>query len=150
MRVEAIYQGGFEFQASNGRHQVVMDSKAPLGKDHGQTPKELLLAAILGCSGMDVAGLLKKYHLAPSKFTMSASAEQTDGHPKTFTSVQISYFLEGEGLDSEKIKEAVHLSMTKYCGVSAMVAVSVPINYTIAVNGKEIASGRAEFTEKSD
>ena len=50
-----------------------------------------------------------------------------------------------ENSDVELIKKAVELSMTKYCGVSAMLSKAVGINYTLQVNDQEIASGKAAF-----
>lgn len=53
---------GLRFVGESGSgHAIVMD--APVengGANTGMTPMELLLAAIGGCSGMDVASMLKK------------------------------------------------------------------------------------------
>ena len=48
-------------------------------------------------------------------------------------------------LNAAKIMEAVTLSQTKYCSVSAMVSKAVPITYTVELNEKNIGSGQANF-----
>jgi putative redox protein len=145
MIVEATYISGLEFRVSAGAHQITFDAKAPMGKDHGPSPKEMLLGAVLGCTGMDVAGLIKKYKMDPEEFTLVAEAVARDEHPKIFPRLDICYRFKGRDLDAAKIQQAVELSMTKYCGVSAMVADASPIYYSIEVNGEVTGKGQANF-----
>lgn len=145
MRIEAKHSGGMSFSTRIGQHSFTMDAKPPIGRDTGASPKELLLAAIAGCSGMDVAALLRKYRMTPSSFTIDCEATPRDEHPRIFPRIDLRFVIIGEGLDLEKIKEAVTLSLTKYCGVSAMVADTSPIFYKIVVNDSEIAKGQAQF-----
>jgi putative redox protein len=145
MIVEATHAGGLEFHVRAGDHQVILDAKAPTGKDHGPSPKEMLLAAVLGCTGMDVAGLIKKYKMEPDEFSLIGEAIARDEHPKIFPRMDVIYRLKGKDLDAAKIQQAVELSMTKYCGVSAMVAEAAPIYYTIEINGEVTGKGQARF-----
>jgi len=46
-------------------------------------------------------------------------------------------------LKPEQVLKAVNLSMTKYCGVSAMIAKAAPIYYKVNINGSEVGSGQA-------
>jgi uncharacterized OsmC-like protein len=48
-------------------------------------------------------------------------------------------------VEAEKLVEAVRLSQTKYCGVSAMLAQAFPLRYRVVLNGQEIATGEAKF-----
>lgn len=132
------------FNATIGDFNVLMDTKSPIGSDSAPSPKQLVLAAICGCTGMDVASLLKKYKLNPDFFEIEASATIGDGYPATFKEVNLKYHLKG-ALDLEKVKEAVYLSQSKYCGVSAMIAKCAPITYEIYLNGEKSASGEADF-----
>ena len=145
MIVEATHAGGLEFQVSTSSHKVIFDAKAPMGKDHGPSPKEMFLASILGCTGMDVAGLVKKYKMEPDEFSLSAEATARDEHPKIFPRIDIIYRFKGQDLDPAKIQQAVELSMTKYCGVSAMVAEALPLHYSIEINGEITGKGQARF-----
>ncbi|PIS10952.1 MAG: hypothetical protein COT73_06660 [Bdellovibrio sp. CG10_big_fil_rev_8_21_14_0_10_47_8] len=121
-----------------------MDGKRPIGDESGPSPKQLVLAAICGCTGMDVISLLRKYKQETKTFEIDAEASATEGHPVMFKEVKLKYQLSGD-LDIEKIKEAVHLSMTKYCSVSAMISKAAPINYEIFLNSEKIGAGEANF-----
>jgi putative redox protein len=145
MKVEAHYAGGFAFDVQAGKHQLRFDTKAPVGQDTGPSPKEIMLATILGCSGMDIAGLLKKYRIAPTKFSMTADANAVDTHPKIFPRIDVTFDFAGTELDVAKIVEAAKLSMTKYCGVSAMINPTSPIHYKVIVNGETVSEDQAKF-----
>lgn len=124
-------------------HQFFMDSRIN-SFDKGPTPKELVLAGIAGCSAMDVISLLHKYKQPVKHFHIESETDTSEGHPSVFTKVTLKYRLEGE-IDADKYKEAVHLSMTKYCGVSAMISKACPIFYEIYLNGQLIHHDRAQF-----
>ena len=46
----------------------------------------------------------------------------------------------------EKVLEAVRLSQTKYCGVSAMLSKAFAINYEVRLNAESIGFGKADFS----
>lgn len=132
------------FSASFGEHTVPMDTKGPIGTDRAASPKQLVLAAICGCSGMDVASLLRKAKQTPTSFTIAAHADLNEGHPSTFKQVRLLYKLEGD-LGPDVILDAVKKSMTLYCSVSAMISKSCPIAYEVEHNGTKIGAGEANF-----
>lgn len=133
------------FNAEVENHIVSMDTKSPLGDDSAVTPKQMLIAAICGCTGMDVVALLKKYHQPLLKFEIEAEATVTEGaHPIVFKEVQLVFKLEGV-LEKVKVLEAVKLSQTKYCSVSAMLSKAFPIVYTVHLNSQNIGTGSAQF-----
>jgi putative redox protein len=133
------------FTAEANGHQVSMDAKSPIGNDSAMTPKHLLLAGICGCTSMDVAALLKKHKQPLEALEVFAEADMTEGvQPAVFKEVKLNFKVSGQ-VDAEKLIESVRLSQTKYCGVSAMVSATVPISYTIELNGAIIATGRADF-----
>lgn len=137
---------GIGFEVEVRGHHVFTDGKKEVGgKDRGPTPKEYVLAGLCGCTGMDVVSLMKKYKVDFKTFDVSAETEQTKEHPVQFTTIQVKFEVTGESLDPELIKKSVELSMTKYCGVSAMLSKAVPIHYDIYVNQQNIHSGKAQF-----
>lgn len=121
-----------------------MDAKSPIGSDSAHSPKELVLAGVCGCTAMDVVALLRKYKQPLERFSVEAESDLTEGYPAIFKEVKLTFKLWGS-LDSQKIIEAVHLSQTKYCGVSAMIAKACPITYEIFLNDSKIGEGQAAF-----
>ncbi len=145
MKVQSIWNEKMKFTAEADNHRVEMDAKSPIGGDTALTPKQLLLASISGCTAMDVVALLKKYKQPLESLQIDADAPLTEGvQPAIFKKIKLVFKLKGE-INAEKAIEAVKLSQTKYCGVSAMVFKTVPISYSVELNGALIGTGKADF-----
>jgi putative redox protein len=144
MKLTTTWQGNALFEASDGAHKSSMDAKAPFGKDTALSPKQLCLAAITGCTGVDVVLLLKKTKKELRQFRIDADAPVTEGYPAIFREVQLDFHIEGD-MSAEQAEEAVRLSQTKYCGVSAMIAKACPIHYRVHLNGALVNEGQAKF-----
>lgn len=86
----------------------------------GLRPKSLMLSALAGCSGLDVASLIKKMKLNVDEFQIDTIANLTEEHPKYYDAVTIEYHFHGTDLNEKKLQRAVDLSVEKYCGVTAM------------------------------
>lgn len=146
MKAEMIHTGNFSFETTIRNHTFVQDAQESAGgQNKGPTPKELLLAGIIGCAGMDVIGLLKKHKMTLSTFKASATAEARKEHPRIFSGVNVVFSASGSDIGANELKEAVHMSLTKYCGVTAMVSTVVPVRYSLDLNGTVIATGTADF-----
>ncbi len=133
MKITANWVDALAFDAtSDNGHTVRMDTTLEGGSmDSGMSPKKMVLAGLCGCSGMDVVDILKKMKVDFNKVEVSAEAEQTDEHPKTFTFINLVYRADVAAEDLDKLQRAVSLSMDKYCGVSAMLAKHCPINHRV-------------------
>lgn len=127
------------FEADLDNHRFIMDASVENGgNDKGPRPKGLLLAGLAGCTGMDVVSILEKMRMKDYRFEMKVSADQTDEHPKVYKDAVLQYIFEGENLNIDNIKKAVHLSKEKYCGVSEMLKKAFDIRVRIIVNGKDV------------
>ena len=132
--VNTAWQGNMKFDAVVSGHHVVMDALPVVGgNDEGARPKELMLASLAGCTGMDVVSILKKMRVEPDYFSIRVEAEMTEEHPKHYTAMHIIYEFKGEGLDLEKLQKAVKLSQDQYCGVSTAYRKAMEITYEIAI-----------------
>ncbi|MEM0933135.1 MAG: OsmC family protein [Bacteroidota bacterium] len=90
------------------------------GAGEGLRPKALMLSSLAGCSGLDVASLIKKMKLEVDDFHMETIAHLTEEHPKYYDSVVMEYHFYGNNLNEDKLQKAVDLSVEKYCGVMEM------------------------------
>lgn len=131
--VTCAWTGDMAFQADIMGHRIIMDAEESVGgHDGGTRPKPLILAALAGCSGMDVVSILKKMREPLSWFNMRVDGEVAAEHPKLYTSIELVYeFKKSDGLDPEKVEKAVGLSQEKYCGVSALLKKAVPLSFRI-------------------
>ena len=90
------------------------------GEGSGYRPKALMLSALGGCTGLDVASLIKKMKLQVDNFHIDTKGHLTDEHPRIYNKVEVEYHFYGSSLKEEKLQRAVDLSIEKYCGVTEM------------------------------
>lgn len=132
---------GLHFAVETGSgHRLDLDG--PGEPAAGPRPKELLLAALCGCTGMDVASILQKMRVAYERFELAAEGTAAEEHPRIYTDIALVYRLWGPGLDPEKVRRAVELSWTKYCAVTHMLNKAARMSYQVELNGERIAQGR--------
>jgi putative redox protein len=132
--VNTQWVGNMKFDSEVNGHHVIMDALPEAGgNDEGPRPKALMLSAVAGCTGMDVVSILKKMRVELDSFHVEVSAEETEEHPKHFTSMHIVYRFAGKDLDMEKLKKAVDLSQERYCGVSFMYKKAMEVTHEIVI-----------------
>jgi putative redox protein len=132
--VKTTWLGNMAFEARVNNLPVIMDTTPEFGgEEKGPRPKELLLAAVAGCTGMDVVAILKKMQVELESFTIDVEADVTEEHPKHYTKMHLIYEFKGKNLDRAKIEKAVSLSQEKYCGVSYMFKKFLDFSYEIKI-----------------
>lgn len=99
---------------------TIFDASQDNGDTIGFSPKALMLSSLAGCSGLDVVSLLKKMRAEVTDFRIEVTGELTEEHPKYYHKVQVDYHFSDSDLKKDKIEKAVHLSVTRYCGVMEM------------------------------
>ena len=143
----SVWKAGaaFEHQAEQG---VTYFTDALLGGDPprgllGPTPMDALLGALPGCAGVDMVSILKRMRFEPRSLEIMVTAERASAHPRIFTSLHLDIKLATEPVHTAKVLRAVRLATGKYCSVSAMLAHSAEITYTLHYAGQEHA-GRVD------
>lgn len=133
------WKGGMQYDAQIGEHTLTLDASEELGGTNlGPRPKSLLLAALAGCTGMDIASLARKMRVEFDRIEIEADAEKNDEIPTVYTSMTLIYRFEGKGIDPEKPLKMVSLSQERYCGVSEMLRKVAPIAVEVYLNGERI------------
>lgn len=95
------------------------------------SPKQLLLTALAGCTGMDVAALLPKMRVPFTSISIRVNGKLSEDHPKVYTHIHIIYEVGAAREFLPQIEKAVELSSTQYCGVSAMLRKAAQITNEI-------------------
>lgn len=144
MKISTSWQQKYLFESLNeGGVTARMDTKKPYGDESALSPKELCLASITGCTGMDLIVYFNKYKQPLKSMRIEADAPVIKGHPAVFEKVTLDFYL--EGVEEKHALEAVKRSQTKECGVSAMISKACPIYYRVHLDGKMIGEGQAAF-----
>lgn len=99
------------------------------GEGEGLRPKALMLSSLAGCSGLDVASMIRKMRLQVNDFRIDIDATLSETQPQTYTKVVLAYHFYGEQLDRPKLERAVRLSVEKYCGVFEMFRTFAEMHY---------------------
>lgn len=102
-------------------NQVRMAADPPEGDGSAPGPKETLLAALAGCTSMDVAAILRKKRQRVDRHEIAVSAEAADEHPRVFTSISVEHRVSGE-VTPEALRRSIELSATRYCPINAMLS----------------------------
>jgi len=129
-KVVTTWKSGMLFEATNpGGNLMINDGQNP--DEEAYRPKALMLASLAGCSGLDIASLVKKMRVEVTNFNIDVEGELTEEHPKYYHKVTMVYNFYGENINKEKIQKIVDLSITKYCGVMAMFEKFATVNVEI-------------------
>ena len=122
------------FESEVNGHKIVIDAKEESGgEDKGPRPKPLMLAALGGCTSMDVISILKKMRVELTSLSVIVEGELSEEHPKRFTKMHVIYEVEGDNIPMDKIQKAVKLSEEKYCGVSVVYRQAMEITSEIRI-----------------
>jgi len=122
------------FESEINGHKLIIDAKEEVGgQDKGPRPKPLMLAALGGCTSMDIVSILKKMRVELLSLNVIVEGELSEEHPKRFTKMHVIYEVEGDDLPMDKIEKAVSLSEDKYCGVSAVYKEVIEITSEIRI-----------------
>lgn len=118
------------FRADNGRGGILEFGSG--GDDTDFTPVELLLAAIAGCSGIDV-DIITRRRSEPESFVVTASADKVrDGDGNHLADVQLAFavsFPAGDAGDRARavLPDALRQSHDRLCTVSRTVELATPV-----------------------
>jgi putative redox protein len=131
------------FDVHAGDHTLIVDAPEKSGgKNEGPKPSYMLMAGLMGCTGMDVASILAKMRVPLDKFHIETTTDVAETDPHVFRKIDLDYHFEGSD-DLEKhadqIRKAIALSRETYCCVSIMFSHFCPIKLRAFINGTEIS-----------
>lgn len=112
---------------ATSRHAIVMDTAS---EKTANSPMELVLIALCGCTASDVVGILRKKREPFTSLEVSAHGERAQGYPAVFTEIKLKYRVGGK-VSAKAMEDAVRLSKEKYCSVSAMLEKTAKITIEI-------------------
>jgi putative redox protein len=115
----------FEGIASSG-HELIIDGD----KAAGNSPMELVLIGLCGCTGYDVVSILQKKREPFTNLEVRAEAERAADPPSVYTAIKLIYRVGGK-VSRKAVEDAVRLSKEKYCSVSAMLEKTAKITTEI-------------------
>lgn len=109
-------------------HGLVLDSSGEEDGAGAATPMEALLAALAGCTAMDVASILRKKRQRASSYEITVTGDRSDAVPSVYTRIVVEHRVRG-AVEAEALRRSIELSATRYCPVNAMLSRATRIEH---------------------
>lgn len=129
--VEVDWIDGLRFVArDNEGHSIVMDvTKEHGGEGSGFGPMQLLLAALGGCSGVDITGIMNKQRQKLEHLRITVSGRRVAEPPRVYNKIHVSYRVKGKYLKEKSVRRAIELSQERYCSVAATLKAKAEVSF---------------------
>jgi putative redox protein len=100
---------------------------------------QTILAALCGCSGVDIVSILKKQRQDLRGLEILVDGEREKGkEPSLWETLHVTFLISGE-VEPGKAWRAADLSINKYCSVAETLRrAGARITWSVRVNGKEV------------
>jgi putative redox protein len=92
-----------------------------------------LLLAAASCSGSDVVAILEKMRVRLEELRIEISGVRREQEPRRYMALHLKYLLKGQGLDENKARRAIELSVEKYCSVLHSLAPDIQITHDFSL-----------------
>jgi putative redox protein len=112
-------------------HLITVDGSSQAGN----SPMELVLIALCGCTAYDVVAILQKKREPFTAVEVHAEAEKAADPPRVYTAIKLVYRVKGK-VAPKAVEDAVKLSEEKYCSVAAMLNQTAKITFEIELDPK--------------
>ncbi|MBV1908029.1 MAG: OsmC family protein [Kangiellaceae bacterium] len=107
------------------------------GEGGAPSPMQLILAAVGGCSSIDVVMILEKGRHIITDCRCELTAERADAIPAVFTKINAHYIVTGRKIKNSAVQRACELSIEKYCSAALMLNKSVEITCSFEIKDSE-------------
>ncbi len=108
-----------EYESVNATgNKVHIDMYAGEDKKY-QSPMELLLSGLAGCSAVDTVLMMKKKRKQVTDFKIEAEGIRNDGVPSFYTSIHLLFVLTSPDATQAEFEKVVRLAVDKYCSVAS-------------------------------
>jgi putative redox protein len=134
LKISTHYDGNMRFRSGEDVSRVVMDANQLVGGlGEAPSPKKMVLHGLAGCTGMDVAAILKKKKVEYDNFFIEVEANETEAHPRVFKEISMVFRFTAAPEDRIHIERAIELSKGQFCGVSEMLGKTASIKWELEI-----------------
>jgi len=112
---------------SPGQPPVIIDGNTK----EGPSPTDTLLIALAGCTGSDVVLILGKKRIDLKELRIAVNGTRRDEEPRRYTAIRIGFTVVAPGATEQAVRQAIDLSLEKYCSVTHSLNPDIPISYDL-------------------
>lgn len=132
-RSHVVWKSGLLFEAGVGERTHAIDGNSK----SAPSPVETLLNSVATCAGSDVVDILAKQRTQVQRMEVDVLATRRAEFPRRVMTLEVTFTLDGKGIETEKAERAVALSIEKYCTVAASLAGDIAFTSILVLNGKQ-------------
>jgi putative redox protein len=115
-----------------GKAPIVVDGET----DEGPSPMDTLLLALAGCSGSDVVLILRKKRLDLRELRIAVRGERRTEDPRRYVRIDLVYHVVAPGATEAAVRQAIDLSLRKYCSVAHSLNPDIRVGYELRLEGR--------------
>ncbi len=130
-RSHAVWRQGLEFEAGIDGRTHIIDGKSKVAP----SPVEAMLNAVGTCAGSDVVDILEKQRTPLKRLEVDVVGTRRMEHPRRLIALEVTFTLDGDGIEVPQAERAIALSIEKYCTVAASLAGDIPFTSILVLNG---------------
>ena len=128
----AEWKGGLVFQTGIGERTHIIDGNSKVAP----SPVETLLGALGTCAASDVVEILAKQRTPAEKLSVDVMAIRRAEFPRRVETLELTFTIDGAGIDQAAALRAIDLSIQKYCTVAASLAGDIDMASVLVLNGE--------------
>jgi putative redox protein len=110
-----------------GKAPVLIDGET----GEGPSPMDALLMALAGCTGSDVVHVMHKKRLDLRALRVEAHGIRREEHPRRYVAINLAYHVTAPGATEAAVRQAIDLSLQKYCSVTHSLNPDIPVRYEL-------------------
>jgi len=131
-RAHAEWRGELHFQVGVGDRTHAVDGKSKTAP----SPVETLLGAVGTCAAIDVVEILAKQKTPAQKLEVDVMATRRPEFPRRVETLELTFTIDGPGIERAAAQRAVNLSIQRYCTVAASLAGDIDMSSVLVLNGE--------------
>ncbi len=110
-----------------GKPPIIIDGET----GEGPSPMDALLIAMAGCTGSDVVSVLQKKRITLTALRLDVRGERREEFPRRYMKIDLVYHVTAPGASEQAVRQAIDLSLGKYCSVTHSLAPDIPVRYEL-------------------
>lgn len=131
-RAHAEWKHGLIFDAGVGERRITIDGNSK----EAPSPVETLLCAVGTCAATDVVEILAKQRTPAKRLAIDVMATRRVEHPRRVETLEVTFTIDGAGIERPQAQRAVDLSIQRYCTVAASLAGDIDMSSVLILNGE--------------
>lgn len=119
---------GMVFREVSDRHPVAtIDGDS----QEGVSPMDAMLLALAGCTASDVVEIVAKKRITMNSLRVEAVGDRREDFPRRYVKLHFIWHVDAPGATEAAFRQAIDLSLEKYCSATNSLNPDIPISYEI-------------------